>query len=134
MKRLYIDIYIYAYQVLPYNTIMTDLGSYPFSSLFGRRSLFQWLLRLLELIMFLNNVHLINLLPHGHISSSRSGIRLLPQVEGQILRNLIFNFRCRLDDSQNELVKCILFRNIIKSSKRKSHWNRLFLPNGEENG
>ena len=32
-----------------------------------------------------NNI-CVNPLPHGHISSSRSGIRLLPQVEGQILR------------------------------------------------
>ena len=35
---------------------------------------------------FKDNFTLINPLPHGHISSSRSGIRLLPQVEGQILR------------------------------------------------
>ena len=52
----------------------------------------------------------------------------------EILRNVIFKFRCRLDASQNELVKCTLFRNIINSSKRRSHWNRLLLPNREENG
>ena len=41
--------------------LKTDFRIYPFSSLLGRSSLFQWLLRLLELIMFLNNVHLTNL-------------------------------------------------------------------------
>ena len=52
----------------------------------------------------------------------------------EILRDVIFKFRCRLDVSENELVKCTLFRNIINSSKWRNHWNRLLIPNRDENG
>ena len=75
-KKLYIFINVYTinksiYSYLHiciqsfYHNILyklkTDFRIYPFSSLLGRSSLFQWLLHLLELSIFLNNVHLTNL-------------------------------------------------------------------------
>ena len=67
---------------------------------------------------------------------SASGMFVNRRVKSfqEIIRNVIYKFRCRLDASENKLVKCTLFRNIINSSKRRSHWNRLLLPNREENG
>ena len=66
---------------------------------------------------------------------SASGMFVNRRVKSfqEILRNVIFKFRCRLEASENELVKCTLFRNIINSSKRRSHWNKL-LTIREENG
>ena len=67
---------------------------------------------------------------------SASGMFVNRKVKSfqEILRNVIFKFRCRLDVSENELVKCTLFRNIINSSKWRNHWNRLLIPNRDENG
>ena len=43
----------------------------------------------------------------------------------EILRNVIFKFQCRLNISQNDLVKSTLFVMVTKRSKLRKHWNSL---------
>ena len=43
----------------------------------------------------------------------------------EILRNLVFKFQCRLSTSQNELVMCTLFDNVLNRSKLRKHWNNI---------
>ena len=52
----------------------------------------------------------------------------------EILRNVVYKFRCRLVSSENELIKGTLFRHISSVSKLRRHWNRLLLPNGTGDG
>ena len=52
----------------------------------------------------------------------------------EILRNVVYKFRCRLDVSENELIKGTLFRHISEVSKLRRHWDRLLRPNGTEVG
>ena len=47
----------------------------------------------------------------------------------EILRNVVYKFKCRLESSENELVMSTLFRHISDVSKLRRHWNRLLLPN-----
>ena len=47
----------------------------------------------------------------------------------EILRNVVYKFQCRLNVSNNSLVKCTLFRNVKEKSKLRNHWSRLLLPN-----
>ena len=44
----------------------------------------------------------------------------------EILRNLIYKFICRLDISDNDFVRCTLYRCVTRNSKLRKHWNRLF--------
>ena len=62
---------------------------------------------------------------------SASGMFVSRKVKSfqEILRNVVYKFRCRLDSSENELIKCTLFRHISDVSKLRRHWNRLLLPN-----
>merc|ERR1711888_89792 len=46
----------------------------------------------------------------------------------EIMRNVVYKFQCRLNNSKNELVKSTLFKNIMCKSKLRKHWNRLLLP------
>ena len=61
---------------------------------------------------------------------SASGMFVSRKVKSfqEILRNVVYKFRCRLDSSENELIMGTLFRHISTLSKLKNHWNRL-LPN-----
>ena len=43
----------------------------------------------------------------------------------EILRNLIYKFMCRLDVSDNDLVRSILSQSVTRISKLRKHWNRL---------
>ena len=43
----------------------------------------------------------------------------------EILRNLIYKFWCRLDASDNDIVRCTLYRCVIRISKLRKHWNRI---------
>ena len=43
----------------------------------------------------------------------------------EILRNLIYKFMCRLDVSNNDIVRCTLYRCVVGKSKIRKHWNRL---------
>ena len=43
----------------------------------------------------------------------------------EILRNLIYKFQCRLDLSDNDIVRCTLYRSVVRKSKLRKHWNRL---------
>ena len=43
----------------------------------------------------------------------------------EILRNLVFKFQRRLSLSQNELVMCTLFVNVLSRSKMRKHWNNI---------
>ena len=43
----------------------------------------------------------------------------------EILRNLVFKFQCRLNQSQNELVVCTLSDNVSSRSKLRNHWEKL---------
>ena len=43
----------------------------------------------------------------------------------EILRNLIYKFMCRLDESDNDLVRSILSQSVTRISKLRKHWNRL---------
>ena len=47
----------------------------------------------------------------------------------EILRNVVYKFQCRLNVSNNDLVKCTLFRNVTDKSKLRNHWSRLLFPN-----
>ena len=47
----------------------------------------------------------------------------------EILRNVIYKFQCRLNLSQNELVKSTLFDHIKERSKLRDHWNILLNAN-----
>ena len=46
----------------------------------------------------------------------------------EILRNVVYKFQCRLNVSNNSLVKCTLFRIVKEKSKLRNHWSRLLLP------
>ena len=50
----------------------------------------------------------------------------------EIMRNVVYKFQCRLNNSKNELVKSTLFKNIMCKSKLRKHWNRLLLPRNLE--
>ena len=67
---------------------------------------------------------------------SASGMFVSRKVKSfpEILRNVVYKFRCRLDASENELVKSTLFKNVANLSKLRKHWNRLLLPSGAEVG
>ena len=43
----------------------------------------------------------------------------------EILRNLIYKFKCRLEVSNNELVHSTLYRCVVSKSKLRKHWDRL---------
>ena len=43
----------------------------------------------------------------------------------EILRNLIYKFMCRLDISDNDIVRCTLYTCVTRNSKLRKHWNRL---------
>ena len=47
----------------------------------------------------------------------------------EILRNVVYKFKCRLDSSENELIMSTLFQHISAVSKLRRHWNRILLPN-----
>ena len=51
----------------------------------------------------------------------------------EILRNVVFKFQCRLNQSQNELVKSTLFDHIKERSKLREHWKNLIYLNVVEN-
>ena len=58
---------------------------------------------------------------------SASGMFVSRKVRSfqEILRNLVFKFQCRLNLSQNELVVCNLFGNVLDWSKLRKHWYKL---------
>merc|ERR1739842_257999 len=60
---------------------------------------------------------------------SASGMFVTRKIKSfqEILRNVVFKFRCRLDASENELVKSTLFKNVSNLSKQCNHWNRLLI-------
>ena len=67
---------------------------------------------------------------------SASGMLVTRRVKSfqEILRNVVFKFRCRLDASENELVKSTLFKNVSNFSKLRKHWNRLLIHSRAEVG
>ena len=62
---------------------------------------------------------------------SASGMFATRRVKSfqEILRNVIYKFQCRLNLSQNELVKSTLFNHIKERSKLRDHWNKLLNAN-----
>ena len=60
---------------------------------------------------------------------SASGMFVSRKVKSfqEIMRNLVFKFRCRLNLSMNELVISSLYANVVASSKLRKHWDRLLL-------
>ena len=58
---------------------------------------------------------------------SASGMFVNRKVKSfqEILRNVVFKFQCRLNLSQNDLVKSTLFVHITERSKLRKHWNKL---------
>ena len=62
---------------------------------------------------------------------SASGMFVTRKVKSfqEIMRNVVFKFRCRLDASENDLVKSTLFKNVADVSKIRKHWNRLLCHN-----
>ena len=67
---------------------------------------------------------------------SASGMFVSRKVKSfqEIMRNVVYKFKCRLDASENELVMSTLFKNIAKASRLRRHWNRLLFPSGTEVG
>ena len=67
---------------------------------------------------------------------SASGMFVNRKVKSfqEIMRNLIFKFKCRLNVSDNDLVKSTLFKNIADGSKLRKHWNELLCVQGPEGG
>ena len=43
----------------------------------------------------------------------------------EIIRNVVFKFQSRLNNSGNDLVKSTLFVHIKERSKLRKHWNKL---------
>ena len=43
----------------------------------------------------------------------------------EIIRNVVFKFQCRLNNSGNDLVKSTLFVHIKERSKLRKHWHKL---------
>ena len=58
---------------------------------------------------------------------SASGMFVTRRVKSmqEILRNLIYKFQCRLNVSDNDLVRCTLYRCVVSNSKLRKHWDRL---------
>ena len=50
----------------------------------------------------------------------------------EITRNLILKFQCRLNISQNDLVKSTLFVKITSRSKLRVHWTKLLHKQEQE--
>ena len=50
----------------------------------------------------------------------------------EIVRNVVYKFQCRLNISNNDLVKSTLFKNVICQSKLRKHWNKLLLSSNLE--
>ena len=46
------------------------------------------------------------------------------------IRNLVFKFVCRLDKSDNALIKALLASSVVYSSRIHSHWRRLLYVHG----
>ena len=46
------------------------------------------------------------------------------------IRNLVFKFVCRLNKSDNALIKAILASSVVYSSRIRSHWRRLLYVHG----
>ena len=47
------------------------------------------------------------------------------------MRNLVFDFKCRLNLSDNDLVKSTLLKNVADGSKLRKYWNELLLVQGK---
>ena len=64
--------------------------------------------------------------PQGRPCSA-SGMFVNRKVKSfqEIIRNVVFKFQCRLNSSQNDLIKSTLFVNISERSKLRKHWNKL---------
>ena len=45
----------------------------------------------------------------------------------EIVRNVVYKFQCRINISDNELVKSTLFKNVMSKSKLRMHWNKILL-------
>ena len=45
----------------------------------------------------------------------------------EIMRNLVYRFKCRVLSADNEIVRCTLFPNVSQKSKQLKHWNRVLL-------
>ena len=43
----------------------------------------------------------------------------------EIIRNVVFKFQCRMNNSENDLVKNTLFVHIKERSKLRKHWHKL---------
>ena len=67
---------------------------------------------------------------------SASGMFVTRKIKSfqEILRNVVLKFRCRLDASENELVKSTLFRNVANISKLRKHWTNLLHNSRAVNG
>ena len=47
-----------------------------------------------------------------------------------VIRNLVYTFVCRLDKSNNTIVKALLSSSIVYSSRIRSHWRGLIYVHG----
>ena len=47
-----------------------------------------------------------------------------------VIRNLVYKFVCRLDKSNNTIVKALLSSSIVYSSRIRSHWRGLLYVHG----
>ena len=45
----------------------------------------------------------------------------------EIMRNLVYRFKCRVLSADNEIVRCTLFPNVSQKSRQLKHWNRVLL-------
>ena len=45
----------------------------------------------------------------------------------EIVRNVVYKFQCRINKSNNELIKSTLFKNAMSKSKLRTHWNNILL-------
>ena len=46
------------------------------------------------------------------------------------IRNIVFKFVCRLNTSDNALIKAVLASSVVYSSRIRSHWRRLLYVHG----
>ena len=67
---------------------------------------------------------------------SASGMFVSRKVRSfqEIIRNLVFKFQCRLNLSQNDLVVCNLFSNVLDRSKLRKLWYKLLHQNVADEG
>ena len=77
-----------------------------------------------------NNILKRNVSLTKYESTSASCAFTNTQCYQSTIRNLVFKFVCRLNKSDNALIKAVLASSVVYSSRIHSHWRRLLYVHG----